>query len=68
MAKSNELGMLRKRGAIAREIIKDSVSEKNKTIKKLKTNLNKLRNIFSEDPQHKETIHINKCYLNLKIN
>ena len=49
--------MLRKRGVIARETIKDGVSEQNKTIKKLTTNFHQFRNISSEDPQHKETSH-----------
>ena len=59
MVKRNELVTLRKRGVIAWEIIKDGVSEQNKTIKKLTTNLSQFRKISSEDPQHKETSQIN---------
>ena len=59
MAEHNQLGMLRKRGEIAWEIIKDSVSEQNKTIKRLTRNLGQFRNISSEDPQHEITSHVN---------
>ena len=59
MAKNNELGMLKKRGMIPREIIKYDVSEQKKTVKKLTINLSQSRNVSSEDPQHKETSHIN---------
>ena len=52
MTEHSELGTLRKRGMIACEIIKDGVSEQNKTIKKLTRNLSQYRNISSEDPQH----------------
>ena len=58
MAKNHELGILRKRGVIARKIVKDDVSEQNKAIKKSTTNLSQFRNISSEDPQHKETSHV----------
>ena len=59
MAKNNELCMFKKRGMIPREIIKYDVSEQNKTVKKLTINLSRCRNVSSEDPQHKETSHIN---------
>ena len=59
MAKNNEFCTHRKRGVIAREIIKDGVSEKNKAMKKLTTSLSQFRNISSEDSQQKETSHIN---------
>ena len=59
MAKNNELCMLKKRGMIPQEIIKYDVSEQNKTVKKLTINLSQCRNVSSEDPQHKETSHIN---------
>ena len=59
MVKRNEMVTLRKRGVIAWEIIKDGVSEQNKTIKKLTTNLSQFRKISSEDSQLKETSQIN---------
>ena len=59
MAEHNELGTLRKRDVIAREIISDGVSKQNKAIKKLTGNLSQFKNISSEDPQHKETSHVN---------
>ena len=59
MAEHNELGKLRKRDVIAREIINDGVSKQNKAIKKLTGNLSQFKNISSEDPQYKETSHVN---------
>ena len=59
MAKNSKLCTHRERGVIAREIIKDGVSEQNKTMKKLTTSLNQFKNISSEDAQHKETSHVN---------
>ena len=58
MAEQNELGTLRKRGVIAREIVDDGVSKQNKTMKKLTRNLSQFKNISSEDPQHKETSNL----------
>ena len=58
MAEHNELGTLRKRGLIAREIVDDGVSKQNKAMKKLTRNLSQFKNISSEDPQHKETSNL----------
>ena len=58
MAEHNELGTLRKRSVIAREIVEGGVSKQNKAIKKLTRNLSQFKNISSEDPQHKETSNL----------